>query len=72
MLNLVWCPGAVACADAGCAMTGTAAVECDVVWLTSVKLTPFDKDLKNVLMEKADGTVRTKVVNGEDRGGVYI
>ena len=28
----------------------------------------FDKDLKNVLMEKAEGTIHTKVENGEDRG----
>ena len=31
----------------------------------------FDKDLKNVLMEKAEGSIHTKVVNGEDKGGVY-
>ena len=28
----------------------------------------FDKDLRNVFMEKAEGTIHTKVGNGEDKG----
>ena len=32
----------------------------------------FDKDLRNVLVEKAVGTVHTKVNNGLAKGGVYI
>ena len=31
-----------------------------------------DKGLKNVLMVKAEGTIHTKVVDGEEKGGVYI
>ena len=34
--------------------------------------TQFNKDLRNVLMEKAVGTIHTKVVNGEAEGGVFI
>ena len=32
----------------------------------------LDRDLKTVLVEKASGTVHTKVVNGMPKGGVYI
>ena len=32
----------------------------------------LDKDLKTVLIEKAVGTVHTKVVNGMPKGGVYV
>ena len=32
----------------------------------------FDKDLRNVLVEKAVGTVHTKVNNGLAKGGVYV
>ena len=30
------------------------------------------QNLKNVLMEKAEGSIHTKVANGEEKGGVYI
>ena len=32
----------------------------------------FDKDLRNVLVEKAVGTVHTKVNNGLTKGGVFV
>ena len=32
----------------------------------------LDKDLRCVLVEKAVGTVHTKVVNGMPKGGVYV
>ena len=32
----------------------------------------LDKDLQTVLVEKASGTVHTKVINGMPKGGVYI
>ena len=32
----------------------------------------FDRDLRNVLVEKAVGTVHTKVNNGLAKGGVYV
>ena len=32
----------------------------------------LDKDLKTVLIEKAVGTIHTKVVNGMPKGGVYV
>ena len=32
----------------------------------------LDKDLRCVLVEKAEGTVHTKVVNGMPKGGVYV
>ena len=32
----------------------------------------LDKDLKCVLVDKAAGTVHTKVVNGMPKGGVYV
>ena len=32
----------------------------------------LDKDLKCVLVDKAVGTVHTKVVNGMPKGGVYV
>ena len=32
----------------------------------------LDKDLKTVLVEKAVGTVHTKVINGMPKGGIYI
>ena len=31
----------------------------------------LDKDLKTVLVEKASGTVHTKVINGMPKGGMY-
>ena len=32
----------------------------------------LDEDLRTVLIEKAVGTVRPKVVNGMPKGGVYV
>ena len=32
----------------------------------------LDRDLLNVLMEKAVGTVNTKVTNGEAKGGIHV
>ena len=38
----------------------------------SLVIGQLDKDLKCVLVEKASGTVHTKVVNGMPKGGVYV
>ena len=38
----------------------------------SIDSEQFDKELRNVFVEKAVGTVHTKVNNGLPHGGVYI
>ena len=38
----------------------------------SLDVAQLDKDLKCVLVEKAVGTIHTKVVNGMPKGGVFV
>ena len=40
--------------------------------IPNLNVDQLDKDLKCVLVEKANGTVHTKVVNGLPKGGVYV
>ena len=52
----------------------------DLGWLSSTSATDIegldmdklDKDLKTVLIEKAAGTVHTKVNNSMPKGGIYM
>ena len=37
-----------------------------------LKIDELDQDLKSVLMEKAAGTVHTRVMNGESQGGIHV
>ena len=38
----------------------------------NLNMDQLDKDLKTVLVEKASGTVHTKVINGMPKGGLFI
>ena len=40
--------------------------------IPNLNVEQLDKDLKCVLVEKAGGAVHTKVVNGMQKGGVYV
>ena len=40
--------------------------------MDNLNIEMLDQDLSNVLLEKAVGTVHTKVMNGEPKGGIHI